>query len=234
MNATVYIQGFAAAQDTIWLNLPYYLKSGCDLVGLDGPDSHVACWPSCFKSVMAVGPPRDESKSFHPIRLVAAFRKALESDASWFIFTEYDSIFLAPVPNPPVDWESFGAFIAGYCPESWGCGDGPFLHPPFVVYATTAARWEKAACSLIKRESFGNGTPDVFAAMACQEAGIPIVNLPNVWSTNGLDMRVASKLIAARKSAEAGCWHIHGVKRQDHLDFILGKSEVFPADTIME
>lgn len=168
------------------------------------------------------------------MRLLNTFDAMGKLDYGWFLFTEYDAIFLKAVPDLGQLGNGFGAFIAGYCPEKWDCGLGPFLHPPFVLAATTLRKWLKAAGELIMAGAVGNGTPDVFAALVCEKAKIPIHNLVGVWSTNGLDMRVASKMVQAREAARNGCWHIHGVKRLDHRQFILGETDQFPSDTIME
>lgn len=234
MKTLVCVQGFAPAQETIRLNAPFYEKSGCDLVGVDGVDSEVKCWPGCFRYAVAIPPAREDTRWFHPRRLMNTFNEVSRLDYDWFIFTEYDSIFLKAVPDMEHLGDGFGAFIAGYCPEKWNCGSGPFLHPPFVMALATLGRWITAAAKMIMAGRFGNGTPDVFAALVCDEAKILIQNLEGVWSTNGQDMRVASKMMWAREAARNGCWHIHGVKRLDHRQYILGETDVFPADTIME
>jgi len=234
MKTLVCVQGFASAQETIRLNAPFYQKSGCDLIGVDGVDSEVKCWPGCFRFATAVKPVRDGTMGFHPMRLLNTFNEVSRLDYDWFIFTEYDSIFLKKIPDFGVIGNGFGAFIAGYCPEKWNCGSGPFLHPPFVLSIDTLGKWITTAAELIMAGQLGNGTPDVFSALVCEKAGIEIHNLNGVWSTNGLDMRVASKMIQAREAARNGCWHIHGVKRLDHRQFILGEIDQFPIDTIME
>src|SRR5207249_1082200 len=121
------------------------------------------------------------------------------------LWTECDSIFLGPVPTY-FGKEFFHADIVGRCPAEWNCGNGPFVHPPFLMTVDLAAVWCNAA-ALLSTE-VGNGSPDAFVPIACAAAGIELMQLPMVWSCNGLDMRLTSKMRDARRARESGCWHI--------------------------
>lgn len=238
MKTALCIQAHAAAQESIKVCCPSWKATGFDLIGIDGPDKELKCWPKCFKKVInLVGLWRtnffdDDPKLFHAFRLRETIMELSMLCYDRFIITEYDSVVLSEPRG--IEEGRLGAFIAGYCPESWGCGNGPFLHPPFVCDEITLEYLADEAREMSPTDNVGNGTPDVFMPILCNRAGVKIYQPEGVWSTNGLDMRMASKLVEARRQANSACWHIHGVKRQDHLDYILGKTEEFPKDVIME
>lgn len=229
MRIAVCVQAHDWALETLKLLEPYYLKAQADvLIGIDAEDRRVISWPQCFTKQITVCV---DLGRLHPTRLFNAISCALrELDYDAFLFTEYDSIFLKPLLAPPAPG-IVGAFIAGYCPPEWRCGNGAFLHPPFYGTRSTMEHWVNEAKWLLDRGLVGNGTPDVFCAMGCERAGIVIEQLPKVWSTNGLDMRIANRLRTARQEVKGGAWHIHGVKRADHLAYIMGQTDHFPADT---
>lgn len=66
--------------------------------------------------------------------------------------------------------------------------------------------------------------------LICIEGKITI-HEANVYSCNALDMRVAEKLQEAKACYLNGGWHIHGLKRTDHIDFVTAKTIRYPADT---
>lgn len=238
MRTLVLIRASAKDAAIVRQNLPWYLKSGCDLAGVDGRDSQLPCWPSdAFKFAEAFGPTDfplfnyGGKQAGSPMFLVEMFEWCLLHDYDSFLATEADSMFVGPVPGMVPS--GFGTFIAGYCPPHWGCGDGPFLHPPFWMSRETAKRFTDVGRVMAERGDTGNGSPDVFTGMVCVKAQIPIEQ-QQVYSTNGLDMRCASKLMAARTAYNTGAWHIHGVKRQDHIDYISGATNELPKDVILE
>lgn len=223
------VMAHAAAQESVTLLAPYYLLSGCPVVGLDWSDSPIDCWPQCFAFC---GPSLPAQPGFLNVnRITQALEYVTKFKSA--IITEYDSLILKPAPEDPPDGILY-TFIAGYRPPQWGVGEGPFIHPPFWATGPTFKALSDAANELLKQGRIGNNTSDVFLADCCDYARVGIVQPPGIWSCNGLDMRVASKLLMARTEAMDGAWHIHGVKRQDHLDFILGQTNQFPADTYWE
>lgn len=222
----VLIQAHRGEQDLFKANLPYFLVSGGRILCVDAEDSPLAVVPSGIQHVTVPVPSRTD-KRFHAERLLKVFQAAIDTGESTVLLTECDSVF---VKVPEAVPEGFGCFLAGQSPPEWECGHWPFLHPPFYMRREVAARWVEAASRIIEID-VGNGTPDVFSGMVCVQAGIPIVPL-NVYSTNGLDMRAKSKLVEARKAFLNGVWHIHGIKRHDHLDFIFGWTNLFPKDAL--
>lgn len=231
------IQAHAAAQESVRVCCPSWLKSGFDLIGIDGPEDELKCWPICFKKIIGLTGSWSHcfdrtAKLFHPTRLREMLMEMSMLPYDLFILSEYDSVIFSEPRG--IQKGKFGAFIAGYCPESWGCGDGPFLHPPFICDKHTLEVLAAEAGGMRPDEDVGNGTMDVFMAILCKRAKVEIYQPEGVWSTNGLDMRMASKLMEARRALQSGCWHIHGIKRHDHLNYILGKTDEFPKDVIME
>ena len=238
MKTLVMIRANRKDQSIVKQNMGWYLKSGCDLAGVDGRDSMLDCWPIDFKYAIAFGPEEfplfNESgrNSGVPAFLIEMFDWFIvNTDYDSFIATEADSMFVGKVPDKVPN--GFGAFIAGYCPPQWNCGDGPFLHPPFWMSRETVIEFVRVGRKMVKEGDTGNGSPDVFAGLVCRRAGIPIEQ-QNVYSTNGNDMRCASKLIEARTAYNTGAWHIHGVKRQDHIDWITSATNAWSKDVIME
>lgn len=207
----------------------YYAGSKCDLAGVSGNDSKIepSEWPSVFKHIISVGPLDGRVFDLHARRIVEMFEWALSTDYDAFVATEYDSAFFREPPEPT---DGVGCWIAGYCDPRWKCGDGPFLHPPFHVSRVTARRIVDVGRDLLERRIIGNGTPDVFLGLVCTEGEIPI-DRSNVYSCNALDMRIAEKMVDARNHFKRGVWHIHGIKRRDHYDFITGKTDQYPPDT---
>jgi hypothetical protein len=236
MKTLVGIQGHAGMQESINVNCEFWKNSNCDLIGLEGLDSPVEWWPD-FVSLRCKNPIRPGKSlgyglkptlSVDSIESLTKLANACHFDA--LLWTECDSIFLGPVPDE-FDRSALNAVIAGYCPPEWKGGDGPFLHPPFLMTVEIATKWCDASKEVSTEE--GNGAPDVFVPIVCKAANIGIVQISGVYSCNGLDMRLLSKLNEARESARMGCWHIHGIKRKDHQDYILGKTNAFSADTIL-
>jgi len=235
MKLLVGIQGHSGDQAVINLNALSWMRSGGRLIGLHAKDSPVEQWPECVASTepVEIRDGKWMGYGLRPCVLADCFRLLMKTamvlDYDWVLWTESDAVFFKGAPQLE---PGFHCFIAGYCPSEWNCGNGPFLHPPFFVDVKTAFEW--CCAEELYRGDIGNGTPDVYAALVCQSAGIKIQQCPGVWSTNGLDMRVSSKLDQARSHYRSGAWHIHGIKRNDHLDFITGNSYVYPADTIYQ
>lgn len=234
MNVIIGVQCHAGAQGTIKLNSDSWYHVG-DVVGFEGEDSIVPEWPDCVSGHVTVKIREGKwiGYGLRPTLMADCLEHltqiALAIKYDWVLWTECDSVFFGPIPDQ-LDLGNFYCYLAGYCPQEWNCGRGPFLHPPFLMDVQTAKRWVESM-----RETptdAGNGTPDVFSAIVCERAGIPVISCLGVWSTNGLDMRVKSKLLEARSEREKGAWHIHGIKRVDHLKFILGETHEFPVDTI--
>lgn len=234
MNTLIGVQAHAGMQEAIRVNCEFWPYEQCDVVGLEGDDSPIEWWPGWIKSKIRspIRHGRWLGYGFRPTLLVDSIAGMCDfaGDHEWLLWTECDSIFLNGVPNRNFDPDGFNAIIAGYCPPEWKCGRGPFIHPPIVLSIDTAKRWVKAAKSM--STEIGNGAPDVFAPIVCDQAGIRVKHIEDVWSCNGLDMRLASKMKEARTAAKRGAWHIHGIKRQDHQDYILGRTDKFPDDTI--
>ncbi len=233
MKCLVGIQGHAGNQEAIECNGRHWLNGDQDLVGLNGEDSP-ATWPNFVVGVITS--PIREGKwlgyGFRPTLLIdsiMALRNAAHAGKyDSILWTEADAIFLNSIPQ--FNRAAFNCTIAGYCPPEWNCGTGAFLHPPFLMSLDVADQWCAVAGSIELEQ--GNGTPDVIAAMICKKAGIPILQLDRTYSCNGLDMRLATKMKEARVAMRAGAWHIHGIKRKDHQDYILGKTDAMPADTL--
>lgn len=199
-------------------------------MGADGHDDPLDCWPDKFLIAKSFGPKKFDSSASG--FLYGLFDWCLKNtDYNDYLLTEADSMFVGKVPTNCPD--GFGTFIAGKCPAEWRCGNYWFLHPPFWMNRTRCAQFVEQCVHNISQDDIGNGTPDVFAGIVCEQAGIPIVQ-QSVYSTNGLDMRMGSKLLEARNAYNTGAWHIHGVKRQDHIDFISGVTAEFPQDVIWE
>lgn len=230
------IQAHAGMQEAIKVNCPFWPNPQYDIIGLEGDDSPVEWWPDWIKGkvVSKIRPGRWLGYGFRPTLLVDSIAGMCDfagDKYEWLLWTECDSIFLNGSVRPeackPI---AFNALIAGWCPPEWKGGSGAFIHPPFLLSIDVARRWVSMARSMSTEH--GNGAPDVFAPIVCNHAGIPLATIDHVWSCNGLDMRLASKMREARKAANNGCWHIHGIKRQDHQDYILGRTDNFPADTL--
>lgn len=222
----VIIQAHRGEQELFKANLPYFLVSGGRVLCVDANDAPLTVVPDGIEHKTVTVPARTD-KRFHAERLLNTFRAAIDTGESTVLLTECDSVFVKVPEQAP---HGFGCYLAGFSPPEWQCGYWPFLHPPFYMTREVAQRWVEVALKVID-EDVGNGTPDVFAGMVCAKAGITIVPL-NVYSTNGLDMRAKSKLVEARKALFNGVWHIHGIKRHDHLDFIFGWTNLFPNDAL--
>lgn len=235
MNVLAGIQAHAGDGETIKANGDWWNNSGADIIMLEGEDSPVSCWPSnvWLKITHPIRPGKSLGYGLRPtlsVDSICSLTKLASACAyETILWTEADSIFLGQVPER-FDRKAFNAVIAGHCPPEWNCGNGMFLHPPFLMTVQVAKRWCTCAKSISTEQ--GNGAPDVFVPIVAKAANIPVVPIRGTYSCNGLDMRALSKLTEARRAARVGCWHIHGVKRQDQQDYILDKTDVMPADTL--
>jgi hypothetical protein len=223
----VIVQAHRPAEEMLKLLAKNYVLAGADLAGVDEADSPVACWPNCFRMVCAVeaGKPMR-----HPVRLLEVARMALASRYDRFVLAEYGSLFLGKIPDTPE--EAFCGCIIGPSPPDWNVGSFPVMKPPYIANRPILERWLRAAESLIVAGKTGNGSTDMFVSMCCRKALLHVYGLSGVHALNG--SRNASDIVIARKRVEEGIWHLHGVKRADHLKFILQKSDLIPSDAIMQ
>ena len=165
MKTLVGIQGYASAQETITLLCPYYMASGCDLVGFDYCRETVPCWPKCFKEVFSTYATEETSDiAFHPNRLWSLFEALTEwehiHEYDSVIISEQDSIFVGPPPSYTHDDFDNGnsmvmkGFVAGYCPPEWNSGDGPFIHSPWWIHHDSIEEFWMASEKLVNRGNF--------------------------------------------------------------------------------
>jgi hypothetical protein len=165
-------------------------------------------------------------------RMVETVRKVLASSYDRFVFTEHDSLFLSRVPETPE--EAFSACLKGESDSDYG--KLPLLDLPFIVHRRTLAQWLRAADKVILGMIMANKWDDypmeLFASIACNRGLIPVFNLGGVHSFQG--GKYASDLVVSRKMVEDGIWLLKHVTRNDHLAFILSKSDAIPQEAIMQ
>lgn len=129
MKIALCIMAHESAAEAVKTCCPFWKAAGLDLIGLENCDSQLKCWPECFTEVIeTLVDPFCDRKESHPRRMSAFLSElAMLSAYDGFILTEADSIVLGKPHG--LDWEKFGAFVAGYCPPEWACGNEAFLLP---------------------------------------------------------------------------------------------------------
>jgi hypothetical protein len=154
------------------------------------------------------------------IDTIAAFLERAQAPWDVLILAEYDTLFIKRIEVEKME-HGMAAHLAGFKP--WGSKADKFYHNPLCFLREPAQKFVAKGRELLHLCTLGSpeSSPDVFYGLVCQEAKLPVqTNLWLEYSRNSLD--VEGHLEEARLAYRNGFSIIHGIKRKEELDYIIG------------
>lgn len=218
MKTLLIIQGYGRAQERIRRHWPWYLRAGCDILGIDRIDGRVH-WPSeRLIGVCQSGWDTYVQGANLVNLLIDCFRIGLTYYAySDFCVIENDSIFLDKLPEHP--GSCLNTCIGGY--QTSGFRAKHFFHTPWWADRPTAELIVRLGERLVAAELIERGFPDRWLGLLCDlyPEFIRWRNDPAFWSVN--DVSVPPTLIeCAREAIARGTIYIHGIKTPEQLEAV--------------
>lgn len=204
-----------AAEDSVCrLFLPFWQKSGCDLL-FSSPDDAKSTIEgvSHFHTGKSIDT-RDRSTWYQlQSRTLDTMKHCLTLDYDGFLFTHYDSISLCKLPDIGPDdsiHHLAGGPIAGFSATF-------FLHPPWCFGKNRLKQFVEAASKY--PITIERGFQDMWLSFVMEDNNIPFTHADWSWSANSIDSPILVE--SARKAVQNGFKFIHGVKNQAQLSAIL-------------
>lgn len=209
----------AAEDEVCRLFLPYWQRSGCDIM---------CSSPLNARSALEDVQHRRFGREFLPVRatwwwyqsrVLDTMKYCLSLDYQGFVFTQYDSICLGPLPVIQ-SLDSIHHFAGG---EVAGFRSNFFLHPPWCFGKARLEEFVKAASTydIVTTE---NGIMDRWLSLIIEEACLPFEKC--VWSCSINSIDKPSYVEGVRQAIASGCKFVHGVKNKQQLDAILRPKRV--------
>ena len=215
MKTLVAIMAHSTAGDTVRRHWPWYLKGGCDILGVGRADT-VCSWPITpgFIGEVRLGNESYAAGDNHIRRMLDLIEHFLTlKDYGALVVIEYDGIFLQPIPKLKVD--TFYAKLAG--------GGGPgflgsmYVHTPWCMDRLAAGRILKYGRAMVNAKLIEQGFLDRWFGLM-----IDLYDLQwrdtgeGTYTQNTLD--TPEKMADARRAVAAGAWYVHGVKTPQQLE----------------
>jgi hypothetical protein len=233
MNKTVVaIQSYGKARDTVWRHFPFYLRSGCDLLGVNTTDT-IHDWPEGCPTI-EIGRDGYLDGTDHLCRrmldtLEYLLREPRYQNHTHFMLIEHDSVFVRHVPQFE---PGLTTPYPGFCPKGWAMNSIWFIHSPWIMDRETALLMVDAGHALLERGIFDKGTPDAFIGSIISEAAERGIR----WNQYGQDKTTMSVNSGSFSEGETGqklrrsfekrlreepdLWFLHGVKSTEELDWL--------------
>lgn len=205
-----------AEEETCELFLPYWQKSGCDIAISSPVDDP---FPSGNKSVvtfthgLSIGPTRDTWWHLQS-RMLDTFRHCLLLNYDAYVFTQFDSITLGPLPYIGVD-DSIHRLAGGEAP---GFKSTFFLHPPWCFGRNRLKQFVEASANYDIQVTEG-GIADRWLSLIIERHCMPFTKCNWGISFNSIDTPV--HVACVRQAIANEVKFIHGVKDKSQLDSIL-------------
>lgn len=220
MKTALVILSYASANAMVARHWDYYLRSGCDIIGVGREDSDCR-----FPAERLVGTVKLGKDSYvsgdNLIRYhLDALDYVLHNNCTSIkygrvILTEPDAIFLKPVPNTPACLS--GTLCGGNSPGFLGSF---FAHGPWIMDMMTAELVVRYGRRMLDRGLIEHGFPDRFYGLITDlfhDIGFHDLR-PLTYSKNLLDR--PEYIRGARQCIEAGGFAVHGIKSKDQLDTV--------------
>lgn len=219
MKTLLIIFNVAAEDDVCRLFLPFWQRSGCNILfsspydarsQLDGVLHFYA-----GKAMIRDRSPRDQrSWWWYQSRVLATMKAVVKLPYDGFVFTQYDSICLNAFPLTCMD----------LCHAHVASNNSPafraktFVHPPW-CFSTTGL--QAFITEALKHEiDSEHGIMDRWMAWVLECAGIPVTPT-NEWSWSANSIDTPELVQSCRNAITQGAKFVHGVKNQQQLDAIL-------------
>ena len=204
----------AAEDEVCKLFLPYWKRSGCDILCSSPLDakSQLAGVEHCY-----FGKQLQASRAtwwWYQARVLETMELCLTLDYQGFIFTQYDSICLGPLPLiEPLD--SIHRLVGGAAAPF---ASSFFLHPPWCFGWRRLEEFVEAAAHY-DIETTETGIMDRWLSLIIEKDCMPFTKCQWGWSCNSID--TPEYVACARQAIANGCLFVHGVKNKQQLDSIL-------------
>lgn len=216
------VQSHSLVNDTVRRHWPYYVASGCDILGV-GREDTVCLWPLApgvirgnqrFVGWINVGKEGSANGDNHLRRVMDILLTFLTlEEYTHAIVTEYDSLFFRPPPEHP---GGLVAKVAGYRTE--GFRGERFFHMPLYVDRPTAAAIIGYGEAMISVGMIEHGFIDRFL-------GLMVDLYPLKWTDTGDTTYTQNSIYEqhvpeVRDMIRRGGWFCHGVKTEAILHAI--------------
>lgn len=223
IDTLVAVMAHQAASATVARHWPHYEKAGCPILGVGRMDKPVD-WPagpevrSLWRTVSIGNDGYADGKN-HLERYLALLEMFLNhpefKEFDSLMVTEYDSVFLGPVPGP-----SYGHFVAtlGWFGGNDGFAPVPYFHAPWWTSRAIAKVILLAGQRMLNCGITEKGFLDRWLGLLVYLFAIPWKEA-EAFSVNTLD--TPEHMAAARKAIAAGAWFVHGVKTEPQLKNLL-------------
>lgn len=197
-------------EDALQRHWPFFERTGADIIGIGRLDTKVN-WPTGTLTDVNVGLQSYVNGNNLPNRFLDTLELMLNFPHEDLILTEWDSIFLKPLPpNPDCDFE--GTLFYNEDPN-FECPH--YFHPYWRFTRKSAQRFIDHGRELVKRGNIEHGQKDRFV-------GRVVMDLRFRWKANGCfsanTIDRPELQAEARKYIAEGGYFIHGVKTKEQLD----------------
>lgn len=211
MKAALVVMGHRAVQDTIDRHMPYWRRTGLDILGTNPQDGTI--WPADVES-MAYGVNAHCGRD-SAVRLLNVFKWIANSpERPFYCVIEYDMLVLKPyIPPSNVVYTHSDVNKEG----------DRFKHkfynpPPWIVTNKVASVIHQTGEKLLNYNDFEEGYNDRFIARILSKSGLFWWAIPNVH--HGYFDKDPEAKRKALEAVKAGtCTFLHCVKTQADLDY---------------
>jgi hypothetical protein len=221
MNTAVVIFAHKDIEPSLTWRWPWYVKSGCDLVGQSAWNVNIN-WPKDkLIQIIRCG---DEGNPYrgtpHYIaRLIATMSECLIdpllSSKDQFCFIEYDGVFVRPLPEL-TESPLYGK-VNGY--NSEGFFSSRFIHTPWIFKRDMLPEIIMLGKRMLKLNLTERGFVDRWLGLMLDLYCLDFSDLGrSAYSENTIDKQ--SMCDKARDHIEDGAFYIHGIKTQETLNHI--------------
>lgn len=206
------------ANETVRRHWPYYLNSGCDILGVGRTDTHCQ-WPvpdGRFIGEINVGKESYANGDNHIVRFLDTLEHCMNAPElkkykAW-AFIEYDGVLFAPIPTPRID--TFYGKRAGY--KDQGFLGQQYLHTPWIFDRIMAGRVLKAGRAMLQAGLIERGFLDRWFGLMIDLYDLDWKDTgAETYTQNSLD--TTEKISDARRAIAAGCFYVHGIKTESQL-----------------
>lgn len=213
MKNLLVIFNVAAEDDVCRLFLPYWQRSGCDIL-FSSPHDAKSQLDNVLHLHTGKAMTKDRSSWWwYQARVLETMRFVMTLPYNGFVFTQYDSIALDVIPS-----------TAGCCCHVFENNDPAyqaelFVHPPWCFDRKTLWLFVDEA-SHHNIQTSEHGVMDRWMAWVLESAGIPVTPA-NEWSWSANSIDTPALVQDCRNAIERGCKFLHGVKNAQQLAQIL-------------
>lgn len=213
MKNLLVIFNVAAEDDVCRLFLPYWQRSGCDILFSSPHDAK-----SQLDDVLHFHTGRAMTKArsswwWYQARVLETMRFLVTLPYTGFVFTQYDSVALDRL------WDCSGCQCHVFQNDDPAYKARTFVHPPW-CFSDRALEQFLIEAALHPIQTSEHGVMDRWMAWVLESAGIPVTPTNDwSWSANSIDTPALAQ--DCRNAIAGGCRFIHGCKNASQLASIL-------------